>query len=127
MDRDTFLKPRDLATYTVEIEGLGTVTARELSNGERIKQYDLWLAPKGETIPMRLAIAREKLITLCLVDDAGKLLLTEADIPALKQMPSRIVSQLSQLAMKCLGLSEDDIISQLKKTSNSSEEIKSDT
>lgn len=121
MDREAFFKPQDLAVYEVEIEGLGKVKARELSNGDRIKQYDLWLAPTGETNKPRLQVAREKMITLCLVDDAGNLLLTDEDIPKLRKMSARVVSQLTQLAMKCLGLSEDDVAEQLKKKSDNSD------
>lgn len=123
MDRDAFFRPQELQTFEVEIEGLGKVRARELSNGDRIKQYDLWLAPTGETSKPRLQVAREKMITLCIVDDSGNLLLTEADIPKLRQMPARVVSQLVQIAMKCLGLSEDDLAEQLKKKPSDCVEI----
>lgn len=122
MDRETFLKPQPRKFLTEHIEGFGPVRARVLKESEKIQGYDFWLRQNGEVNQKRLKDARLKIVALCIVhDDKDELLLTDSDIPALREFDTPVVSQLVALAMKCSGMSEDDFEDRLKKKSASSE------
>lgn len=118
MNREQFLRMRSTKTVSVEIPEFGVVKMRELPESLRVREFDLWLRPGEKVNKQRQQDARLKIVTLCVVGDDGLPYLTEDDFPQLREMPASVISRLAEVAMNLAGLSDDDIESKLKKTSD---------
>ena len=121
MDREKFFAKRDLEIYTFQVDGLGECRMRQLTESERVNGYDMWLRPDGKFSEKRAKDCRIKTIVLCLLGPDDKPFLTDADIPKIRnEFPSATISQLAQVAMKCMGLGEDDMLDKVEKKSEGS-------
>ena len=118
MNREQFLKARQTKVVSVEVPDFGIVRMRELPESMRVREFDLWLRPGDKVNKQRQQDARLKIVTLCVVGDDDQPYLTEDDFPQMRQMPSSVVSRLAEVAMSLAGLSDEDIESKLKKTSD---------
>ena len=101
MSREQLLTPIPLKQKTVTISG-GDVTIRQLSHSEAAK-WDMWQRPNGKLDEERKLNRDLKLITMCVIDSDGQLILTEDDIPALSAQPSDFTSELSYQVMLING------------------------
>ena len=122
LNREQFLAGRKLKTFEIEVPELGTVKLKELSETERVQKFDLWVRPGDKPSKTRQADSRLKIVTLCVVGDDDKPFLSDADFPVLRAWPAGAITQIVEVAMKCCGLSDDDIDDKLKKTSSDSAE-----
>jgi len=82
MNRDEFLSQNDLTTDTFEVPKWGTITIRELT-GEQREELELQIQNVQKQKPGQRKHARAAAAALSIVGDDGKLLFTQADIPAL--------------------------------------------
>lgn len=103
----------------VEIAGQ-TVLMRGISESARTAEWDFWLRPDGEKInKARQRKLRAKTIALAIVDDNGdRPFNNDAGVDFLNQMDAAVITKASAVAMAVLGLSDEDIESKLKKTSD---------
>ena len=103
----------------VEIAGQ-TFLMRGLSESARTADWDFWLRPDGEKInKVRQRKIRAKTIALAIVDDEGnRPFNNDEGVDFLNQIDAAVISRASSIAMAVLGLSDDDIESKLKKTSD---------
>lgn len=118
MNREQFLSARQTQIVEVDVPGMGAVKMRELPESLRVREFDLWLRPGDKVNKQRQQDARLKIVTLCVVGDDGNTYLSEDDFPQMRQMPSSVISRLAEVAMSLAGLSDEDIESKLKKTSD---------
>lgn len=118
MNREQFLKMRATKTVSVDLQGFGEVKMRELPESLRVREFDTWLRPGDKIHKQRQLDARLKIISLCVVGDDGEPYLTEDDFPQLREMPASVISRLAEVAMSLAGLSDEDVESKLKKTSD---------
>jgi hypothetical protein len=118
MNREQFLRGRTQRIVEVDVSEFGTVKMRELPESVRVREFDLWLRPGDKINKQRQQDARLKIVSLCVVGDDGQPYLTEEDFPQMREMPSSVVTKLADVAMSLAGLSDDDIESKLKKTSD---------
>jgi hypothetical protein len=118
MNREQFLRGRTQRIVEVDVLEFGTVKMRELPESVRVREFDLWLRPGDKINKQRQQDARLKIVSLCVVGDDGQPYLTEEDFPQMREMPSSVVTKLADVAMSLAGLSDDDIESKLKKTSD---------
>lgn len=91
-----------MKTSTFEVEELGEVTIREMSQAEGAK-FEVFNQDCDPTD------RKLKLITLCMVDDDGNRFLTEADFLALREMPFNHINKLAYEIMKINGFLKDDV------------------
>lgn len=117
MNREQFLKARELKTVEVEVPEWGTVKMRELTDSQKVREWELWLRPGEKINRQRMQDARLKIIALCAVDDQGNRLVGDEDFPILRDHPAAVIQRLSEVALSLCGLSDDDIGDKLKKTS----------
>lgn len=118
MNREQFLTKRATKTVSVEVADFGVVKMRELPESLRVREFDTWLRPGEKIHKQRQMDARLKIISLCVVGDDGQPYLSEDDFPQLRELPASVVSRLAEVAMSLAGLSDEDIESKLKKTSD---------
>ena len=102
MNRDEFLKPRELKTKTVAIDGIGDVTIRQLSKSE-LCEYQKWLRPKGTLSDANYAKRDLMLVCMAVVDDQGNRILTIDDMDAVGNMPGAAIDELTYEVMVVNG------------------------
>lgn len=130
MDRDRFLtactatKPK---IHSVNIPDFGDVSFRELSDYERVSKWDEWISPEGKINRKRVVQGRWQAIVLTACDSDGNSILNHSDIETIKGLPSHVVSKMTEVALHCCGLSDDDINEKLKKKLDTSETTTDDT
>lgn len=101
--RDKFLAPVELAREPVEVPGLGvTVFVRVMTIGE-MERFEAArsAAPPGSLQALMVAY------TAC--DEAGDLLFTEADVPALAARPVGSLTKVVDAALKLNTLSAEAV------------------
>lgn len=103
----------------VEIAGQ-TFLMRGISESARTAEWDFWLRPDGEKVnKVRQRKIRAKTIALAIVDDNGnRPFNTDEGVDFLHQIDAAVITKASTIAMAVLGLSDEDIESKLKKTSD---------
>lgn len=99
-----------LPAETVDVPELGgVVTVRGLSAAERDAfERSMWVQ-KGKHRELNLTNIRARLVALCVVDEAGQCLFTEADVPALGQVRADIMDRLFTMAQRLSGLRDEDV------------------
>lgn len=103
--RDQILAATERPTMPALLPGLGEVKVRGMTGRERDQWERRIVDSKGK---MRMANFRSTLIVACTVDESGNPMFSEADIPALKNLPAATLEPIVNLAMKLSGISEAD-------------------
>lgn len=103
--REQILMADDLKRKPVTVPSWGEVWVRTLTAGEQ-ERVSRWA---DEQVPDFAA----KVAALCLVDDTGKNLFTEADVPALSKKSGNCLSVVFD-AYKTLNAITDDVIEEKK-------------
>lgn len=114
LNRNDILNPRDLPFQDVPLPELGPevgVRVRTLTS-EQLEEYQNTIlnarsGKAGKRVDLRGSTAR--LLVLCVVDETGEPLFTEADIMALNKQSARTVQTISNVAMELNGLKEADL------------------
>jgi hypothetical protein len=97
------LKIRELKKQLVDVPELevgGQIWIQEMSAAARDK-FDNWVVSSKNRDGMR---ARVLIATA--VDDEGKLMFSDLDIPDLLKMPARVMSRLTDVGMELSGMNE---------------------
>jgi hypothetical protein len=118
LTRKQILAAQDRQPETVAVpEWGGEVQVRGLSGRER-GQYELWATSskinkagkliQGDATLDLVAMVRVRLISLCIVDEAGIRLFGDADIEALADKDSAPIERVFDVAARLSGLSSAD-------------------
>ncbi len=107
--RDAFLGPAKRRFTDVEIETLGKVRIRSLTELERSKFEASMRAKNGEVSNVKLVDMKARLIVLCVVDGEGNPLLTHRDIDQLLQQDSKVTNELVDAIQAHCGFTKTDI------------------
>jgi len=118
MNREQFLKMRATKTVSVDVQGFGEVKMRELPESLRVREFDTWLRPGDKIHKQRQLDARLKIISLCVVGEGNRPFNNDEGVDFLNQIDAAVISRASSIAMAVLGLSDEDVESKLKKTSD---------
>ena len=110
LSRTEFLAPtpRRYLDVDLPVKG-GQVRIRSLTESEK-EQYETdMLTDKGT--PKRSAVqsARRRLVALCLVDETGSLLLSPADVDALRILDGKDLAVLQDSCMEHVGFKPTDL------------------
>ncbi len=101
--RDQILAAEDLPRKSVSVPEWGvTVNVRTLTGRERDRF-------EGQQSRDPYGDVRARLAVICLCDDEGKALFTEADIAALSAKSSRALDRIFAIAVKLSGISKEDL------------------
>ncbi len=110
LSRDAFLAaspfPRELVTLPelggdVYVQGLAA-DALDRFEQSRLRQQ------KGK-VRLDLSNTRARLVSLTVVDELGKRLFAEADIPALGRLPGRILDRVYEVAARLSGIKTEEL------------------
>ena len=115
--REAFMKPAERRYQTVDINGFGAVRIQSLNEKEWAEFEMSAVASKGGIIRKRVEDARRRLIALCVVDEAGNRLLSNADVPSLENLDGSVAAHLFDTCQKHCGF-EDNEIEDLVKNSD---------
>jgi len=126
-NKELFLQCRPVKTMVIEVPGWQDVTLRELTETDRVA-FEMWLYPNGKPSQTRRQDQRPKLIVMSVINpDTMDLALVDSDIPKIRDWPAPVTAQISEIAMKCAGITDEDLTDKLKKNATSSDEITDDT
>lgn len=110
LTRDQILAAEDITTEEVDVpEWGGSVLVRSLT-GQQRDQFEATLVERrGKRTAMNTANIRAKLVSLCVVDEAGQPVFTHADVEALGQKSAAGLARIYDVASKLSGISDDDV------------------
>ena len=107
LTKAAILAASDAQIVTVDVpEWGGQVGVRVMSGAQRDQFEAAIVARRAATGDMQPAGLRSLLVSLTACDDAGTLLFSEADIPALESKSARALQRVFDVAMDANGLSE---------------------
>ena len=92
-----------------QFEHIGTFRIRSLTERERSKYEADCLTAKGVFSKAKLEKQKQRLLILCLVDEEGNQLFSEADMAQMEQLDSLVTGYLFNQCAKHCGFSEEDI------------------
>lgn len=107
--RDAILAPLKRRFQEVEVAGWGKFRLRSLNELERSKFEASIRDKQGRVVNNKLVDLKCRLIVLCVVDENGDPLLTDADINALRQQDSKYTNTLVEAIQKHCGISDADM------------------
>jgi hypothetical protein len=107
LTKKDFLKKRTPKTEDVNVpEWGGVVTVQEMTAAQRDEFDEFVLATREEG---KMKGLRAVVVSICAVDEEGKRLFTNLDVPDLQKQSSKVIGRIADAAMKLSGLSEDDV------------------
>lgn len=110
LTRDEILNAPDIKTEKVEVpEWGGEVLVRALSGAERDRFEASIISAHGKKTRRDLRNIRAKLVALCVVDEQGRKLFSEADIEALGKKNAAALDRVFSVAQRLSAVSEDDV------------------
>lgn len=108
LGRDAILGAVDLAHVDVDVpEWGGVVRVRMLTGGERDAFEAGTVVRHGKKIDTNLVNIRARLAALCVVDEAGARVFSEADAEALGQKSAAALNRVFEAARQLNGLTEE--------------------
>ena len=100
----------DVPYQDVEVpEWGGMVRVRGLTGTERDAMEASMVEGKGKKADVNLANLRAKLCARCMVDDNGKRLFNDMEIPELGRKSAKALERVFSVARELSGLSDEDI------------------
>lgn len=90
----------------------GEVRVRGLTGGQRSLIEATMIAAKGQAVEVRteaFKTLRERLVGSCLVDDEGKRLFTDKEIPQLAEKSGKVLGRLFADAQRLSGMDEEAV------------------
>lgn len=111
LTRDQILAADDLPRELVEVpEWGGAVLVRTLTGAERDQFEAQVVEMRGRKIKsLNMANLRARLVSLCVVDEKGERLFTDADVKALGGKSAAALQRVFDVASRLSGLGEEDI------------------
>lgn len=107
--REAILTPLKRRFHEVDIPGWGTFRVRSLNELERSRFEASIRDKQGRVVNSKLVDLKCRLIVLCVVDEHGDPLLTDADTAALRQQDSKYTNLLVEEIQKHCGISDADL------------------
>lgn len=110
LTKDAILSANDLVTEDVDVpEWGGTVRVRSISGAERDAFEQAIVTRKGKSVQTNLANIRAKMVALCVVDEGGQRLFTDADVVALGRKSAAALDRVFSVAQRLAGLTDEDV------------------
>lgn len=113
LNKDQILAADDLPSEDVDMSDIpgwdGEVRVRALTGAERDKFEASLITQRGNSVKKNLDNMRARLVALCLVDEAGERLLTDADAVLLGMKSAAALDRLFDVAQRLSGLSNNDV------------------
>jgi hypothetical protein len=110
LSKDQILAAEDIPTKDVEVpEWGGSVRMRGLTGSERdAYELSLWQV-RGEKRILRMENARARLVAMCIVDENGERMFSDAEAKDLGRKSGKVLDRLFDEARKLSGLTAEDV------------------
>lgn len=110
LNKDQILQAQDTLYEEVAVpEWGGTVRVKSMTGTERDALESSMISGKGKSATVNLVNLRAKLVARSIVDEAGKRIFDDADIPALAQKSAAALNRVYEVAQRLSGISQDDV------------------
>jgi len=110
LTREQILEAPDVRYEDVAVpEWGGTVRVRSLSGAERDRFEDSITQQNGKGVRKDIKNIRAKLVALCVVDESGKRIFTEADVQALGRNSSIALDRVCEVAQRLNAMTDDGV------------------
>jgi hypothetical protein len=117
LTRDQILESPEFVTEPVDVPEWGgdgaRVLVKALSSAERDRYEQSIIKTSGKgrkaTRELNLINARAKIAVLAMVDEEGKPLFTENDMPLLSRKSGAALGRIAEVAMRLAGLTDEDL------------------
>ncbi len=109
ISRDALLGKTARRYMTVDLPGGEKARIQSLTELEKSEFEFAVISTKGKALRSKMVIARRTLVVLCLVDNDGKRILSDADLDALAQIDGAVISAIYDEARIHCGFEEGDI------------------
>ena len=111
LTREQILGAADIQTEEVHVpEWGGTVLVRGLTGAERDRfEMSMGEVTQGKRVQWRVQNIRARLCVLAIVDETGKQVFTQADVPMLTEKSAAALDRVFSVASRLSGLSDQDM------------------
>jgi hypothetical protein len=110
LTRDQILQANDIQTEEVSVpEWGGAVRVRALDGEERDALEASMIQGKGRNAQVNLKNLRAKLVARSIVDEKGKRIFSDEDIPALARKSAAALTRVYEVAQRLSGITPDDV------------------
>ena len=110
LTRGEILNAQDIQTEEVHVpEWGGTVLVRALDGEERDALEASMIQGKGKNAQVNLKNLRAKLVARSIVDENGKRLFEDGDIPALAKKSAAALNRVYEVAQRLSGITPEDV------------------
>jgi len=111
LTREQILSAADIQTEEVHVpEWGGTVLVRGLTGAERDRfEMSMGEVTQGKRVQWRVQNIRARLCVLAIVDETGKQVFTQADVPMLTEKSAAALDRVFSVASRLSGLSDQDM------------------
>lgn len=110
LSRDQIDTADDLPFEDVPVpEWGGSVRLRTLTGAERDAFESSVVSQSGSNRKVNLKNVRARLVSLCLVDEEGNRLYSDADVAKLGKKSAKVLDRLFDKAQRLSGLTDDDV------------------
>jgi hypothetical protein len=112
LTKKDFLRPRTPRTKEVPVEEWGgMVTVQEMTAEQRdeFDEYVIGMREENKVKGLRAVV-----VSICVVDEEGKRVFNDLDIPDLNKKSATIIGRIADAAMQLSGLSEEDVEERVK-------------
>lgn len=110
LSKDQILAAEDIPTKDVEVpEWGGSVRMRGLTGSERDAYESSLFQQRGEKRILRTENARARLVAMCIVDEDGERMFSDAEAKDLGRKSGKVLDRLFDEARKLSGLTAEDV------------------
>jgi hypothetical protein len=110
LSRDAILNANDIQSEDVHVPAWdGIVKVRGLTGEQRDAFEEAMIEGRGKNRQVRLTNLRAKLVALCVIDEKGDRMFTDADAAQLGRKSAAALSVLYDVAARLSGLTDEDV------------------
>lgn len=110
LSRDVILAVADVQFEDVDVpEWGGTVRVKSLTGKERDALESSMIVGKGKNKDVSLSNLRAKLVARSVVDEQGRTIFTDEDIPALGAKSAAALNRVYEVAQRLSGVTQEDV------------------
>ena len=110
LTRNPILQANDIQSEEISVpEWGGTVLVRALDGEERDALEASMIQGKGKNAQVNLKNLRAKLVARSIVDENGKRLFEDGDIPALAKKSAAALNRVYEVAQRLSGITPEDV------------------
>lgn len=109
LNRDQILAAEDLKRETVSVPEWGGEVLVSAVTGDARDELETHMFASGKSAEQRMKSFRARIAALCIVDETGNLLFTEADIEKLGRKSAKALQRVVRVAERLNGFSAAEV------------------